>query len=40
MNSKHYTHKSSKGRETFEMLYYSYIECFNDVQIVKEENGK
>ena len=40
MNSKHYTHKSSKGIETFQMSYYVYIQCCNNVQIMKVQKGK
>jgi hypothetical protein len=37
---KHYTHKDSKGIETFQMSYYVYIQCCNDVKIVKVQKGK
>ena len=40
MYSKHYTHKSSKGIKTFQMSYYVYIHCSNDLQIVKVQKGK
>jgi hypothetical protein len=33
MNSKHYTHRSSKIIKTFQVSYYVYIQCCN-VQIV------
>ena len=39
MNSKHCTHRSSKRIKTFQMSYV-YIQCCNDVQIVKVQKGK
>ena len=39
-NSKHYTHKSSKAIETFQMSYYGYKQCCNDLQIVKVQKVK
>ena len=40
MNSKHYTHRSSKIIKTLQMSSYVYIQCCNDVQIVKVQKGK
>ena len=40
MNSKHYNHRSSKRIKTFQMSYYVYIQCCNNMLIVKAKKGK
>ena len=40
MNSKHYTYRSFKTIKTLQISYYVYIQCCNNVQMVKGTQGK